>query len=80
LVDDPLQTSTARRNPIAGIVNDAGKLCSAMMPHPENHVEAIMGCTDGPAVFFAGLVRGTCVKAANYCGDRVISTRPFLVV
>ena len=26
-----------------------------MMPHPENHVEAIMGCTDGRGLF-AGLV------------------------
>jgi phosphoribosylformylglycinamidine synthase subunit PurQ / glutaminase len=25
-----------------------------MMPHPENHVEAIMGCTDGRGLF-AGL-------------------------
>ncbi len=39
---------------IAGIVNDRGNvLC--MMPHPENHVEAIMGCTDGRGLF-AGLV------------------------
>jgi len=26
-----------------------------MMPHPENHVEASMGCTDGRGLF-AGLV------------------------
>jgi phosphoribosylformylglycinamidine (FGAM) synthase-like amidotransferase family enzyme len=26
-----------------------------MMPHPENHVEALMGCTDGRGLF-AGLV------------------------
>jgi phosphoribosylformylglycinamidine synthase subunit PurQ / glutaminase len=26
-----------------------------MMPHPENHVEDIMGCTDGRGLF-AGLV------------------------
>jgi phosphoribosylformylglycinamidine synthase len=26
-----------------------------MMPHPENHVEAAMGCTDGRGLF-AGLV------------------------
>jgi phosphoribosylformylglycinamidine synthase subunit PurQ / glutaminase len=25
-----------------------------MMPHPENHVEALMGCTDGRGLF-AGL-------------------------
>ena len=38
---------------IAGIVNDAGNVLG-MMPHPENHVEAIMGCTDGRDLF-AGL-------------------------
>jgi phosphoribosylformylglycinamidine synthase subunit PurQ / glutaminase len=26
-----------------------------MMPHPENHVEAVLGCTDGRGLF-AGLV------------------------
>jgi phosphoribosylformylglycinamidine synthase I len=39
---------------IAGIVNEAGNVLG-MMPHPENHVEAIMGCTDGRGLF-AGLV------------------------
>jgi phosphoribosylformylglycinamidine synthase I len=39
---------------IAGIVNDGGNVLG-MMPHPENHVEAIMGCTDGRGLF-AGLV------------------------
>ncbi len=39
---------------IAGVVNDAGNVLG-MMPHPENHVEAIMGCTDGRGLF-AGLV------------------------
>jgi phosphoribosylformylglycinamidine synthase len=38
---------------IAGIVNDKGNVLG-MMPHPENHVEAIMGCTDGRGLF-AGL-------------------------
>lgn len=38
---------------IAGIVNDSGNVLG-MMPHPENHVEAIMGCTDGRGLF-AGL-------------------------
>jgi len=31
---------------IAGLVNDKGNVLG-MMPHPENHVEDIMGCTDG---------------------------------
>ena len=38
---------------IAGILGDAG-IVLGMMPHPENHVEAIMGCTDGRGLF-AGL-------------------------
>ncbi len=39
---------------IAGIVNAGGNVLG-MMPHPENHVEDIMGCTDGRGLF-AGLV------------------------
>jgi len=39
---------------IAGIVNASGNVLG-MMPHPENHVEDIMGCTDGRGLF-AGLV------------------------
>ena len=39
---------------IAGIINQAGNVLG-MMPHPENHVEDIMGCTDGLGLF-AGLV------------------------
>jgi phosphoribosylformylglycinamidine synthase I len=39
---------------IAGIVSDKGNVLG-MMPHPENHVEEIMGNTDGRGLF-AGLV------------------------
>ncbi|UFS77034.1 phosphoribosylformylglycinamidine synthase subunit PurQ [Tardiphaga sp. 37S4] len=39
---------------IAGIVSERGNVLG-MMPHPENHVEDIMGCTDGRGLF-AGLV------------------------
>ena len=39
---------------IAGIVNERGNVLG-MMPHPENRVEDIMGCTDGRGLF-AGLV------------------------
>lgn len=42
-------------NAIAGIVNEAGNVLG-MMPHPENHVEEAMGCTDGRGLF-AGLVK-----------------------
>jgi phosphoribosylformylglycinamidine synthase len=38
---------------IAGIVSENGNVLG-MMPHPENHVEDIMGCTDGRGLF-AGL-------------------------
>jgi phosphoribosylformylglycinamidine synthase len=40
-------------NAIAGIVNERGNVFG-MMPHPENHVEPAMGCTDGRGLF-AGL-------------------------
>lgn len=39
---------------IAGIISEGGNVLG-MMPHPENHVETIMGCTDGRGLF-AGLV------------------------
>ncbi|MFL5031489.1 MAG: phosphoribosylformylglycinamidine synthase subunit PurQ [Xanthobacteraceae bacterium] len=41
-------------NAIGGILNDSGNVLG-MMPHPENHVEAAMGCTDGRGLF-AGLL------------------------
>ena len=41
-------------NAIAGIVNERGNVLG-MMPHPENHVEAELGVTDGRGLF-AGLV------------------------
>ena len=41
-------------NAIAGIVNGRGNVLG-MMPHPENHVEASIGATDGRGLF-AGLV------------------------
>ena len=41
-------------NAIAGIVNERGNVLG-MMPHPENHVEAALGPTDGRGLF-QGLV------------------------
>jgi phosphoribosylformylglycinamidine synthase len=41
-------------NAIAGIVNERNNVLG-MMPHPENHVEAVIGSTDGRGLF-AGLV------------------------
>ena len=40
-------------NAIAGVLNDKGNVLG-MMPHPENHVEAALGSTDGRGLF-AGL-------------------------
>ena len=51
---DPAWNLNGASNAIAGILNDRGNVLG-MMPHPENHVEASMGCTDGRGLF-AGLV------------------------
>jgi len=51
---DPAWNVNGATNAIAGIVNARGNVLG-MMPHPENHVEAAMGCTDGRGLF-AGLV------------------------
>jgi phosphoribosylformylglycinamidine synthase len=51
---DPSWNLNGSTNAIAGIVNARGNVLG-MMPHPENHVEAAMGCTDGRGLF-AGLV------------------------
>ncbi|HVX99133.1 MAG TPA: phosphoribosylformylglycinamidine synthase subunit PurQ [Pseudorhodoplanes sp.] len=50
---DPKFNFNGATNAIAGIVNDGGNV-AGLMPHPENHVEAVMGCTDGRGLF-AGL-------------------------
>jgi phosphoribosylformylglycinamidine synthase I len=42
-------------NAIAGVLNDRGNVLG-MMPHPENHVEAALGPTDGRGLF-AGLTQ-----------------------
>ncbi|GIK79143.1 MAG: phosphoribosylformylglycinamidine synthase subunit PurQ [Pseudorhodoplanes sp.] len=52
---DPDWNHNGAINAIAGIVNAGGNVLG-MMPHPENHVESIMGCTDGRGLF-AGLVQ-----------------------
>ena len=48
-VDEPSNINGAAQS-IAGIVNERGNVLG-MMPHPENHVEDIMGCTDGRGLF-----------------------------
>jgi phosphoribosylformylglycinamidine synthase I len=53
-VVDPQWNVNGAINAIAGIVNERGNV-AGMMPHPENHVEAEIGCTDGRGLF-AGLV------------------------
>ena len=52
---DPQWNLNGATNAIAGVLNDAGNVLG-MMPHPENHVEASMGSTDGRGLF-AGLVQ-----------------------
>jgi phosphoribosylformylglycinamidine synthase subunit PurQ / glutaminase len=52
---DPHWNLNGATNAIAGILNEAGNVLG-MMPHPENHVEASMGSTDGRGLF-AGLVQ-----------------------
>jgi phosphoribosylformylglycinamidine synthase len=51
---DPNFNHNGAINAIAGIINAHGNVLG-MMPHPEYHVEAAMGCTDGRGLF-AGLV------------------------
>jgi phosphoribosylformylglycinamidine synthase subunit PurQ / glutaminase len=49
----PAANVNGSTNAIAGIVSDRGNVLG-MMPHPENHVEAAIGSTDGRGLF-AGL-------------------------
>jgi phosphoribosylformylglycinamidine synthase I len=51
---DPAWNVNGATNAIAGIVNEGGNVLG-MMPHPENHVEAELGVTDGRGLFL-GLV------------------------
>ena len=53
---DPNWNINGAINAIAGILNERGNVLG-MMPHPENHVEAAIGVTDGRGLF-AGLVGG----------------------
>jgi len=50
---DPSWNFNGSTNAIAGIVNERGNVLG-LMPHPENHVEAALGSTDGRGLF-AGL-------------------------
>jgi len=51
---DPAWNVNGATNAIAGILSERGNVLG-MMPHPENHVEAALGVTDGRGLF-AGLV------------------------
>ena len=51
---DPRWNVNGAVNAIAGILSERGNVLG-MMPHPENHVEAAIGPTDGRGLF-AGLV------------------------
>jgi phosphoribosylformylglycinamidine synthase subunit PurQ / glutaminase len=52
---DPAWNHNGAINAIAGIANEGGNVLG-MMPHPENHVEASIGPTDGRGLF-AGLAQ-----------------------
>lgn len=52
---DPKWNVNGATNAMAGILNEAGNVLG-MMPHPENHVEASIGVTDGRGLF-AGLAQ-----------------------
>jgi phosphoribosylformylglycinamidine synthase len=51
---DPKANVNGSMGAIAGIVNERRNVLG-LMPHPEDHVEAALGCTDGRGLF-AGLV------------------------
>jgi phosphoribosylformylglycinamidine synthase subunit PurQ / glutaminase len=50
---DPSWNLNGATNFMAGIVNEKGNVLG-MMPHPENHIESVIGVTDGRGLF-AGL-------------------------
>ena len=50
---DPAWNVNGATNAIAGVLNHKGNVLG-LMPHPENHVEAALGPTDGRGLF-AGL-------------------------
>jgi phosphoribosylformylglycinamidine synthase I len=50
---DPSWNLNGATNFMAGVLNDKGNVLG-MMPHPENHVESVIGVTDGRGLF-AGL-------------------------
>jgi phosphoribosylformylglycinamidine synthase len=52
---DPRWNINGATNAIAGILNEHGNVLG-LMPHPENHVEAAIGPTDGRGLF-AGLTQ-----------------------
>jgi phosphoribosylformylglycinamidine synthase subunit PurQ / glutaminase len=47
---DPNWNVNGASNAIAGIINEHGNVLG-LMPHPENHVEAAVGSTDGRGLF-----------------------------
>ena len=51
---DPRWNVNGATNSIAGVLNEKLNVLG-LMPHPENHVETAVGCTDGRGLF-AGLV------------------------
>jgi phosphoribosylformylglycinamidine synthase subunit PurQ / glutaminase len=52
--NDPAWNINGATHGIAGVLSEKHNVLG-LMPHPENHVEAMLGCTDGRGLF-AGLV------------------------
>ena len=52
---DPRWNVNGATHAIAGVLNERGNVLG-MMPHPENHVESVIGSTDGRGLF-AGLAQ-----------------------
>jgi len=52
---DPRWNVNGATHAIAGVLNERGNVLG-LMPHPENHVEASVGPTDGRGLF-AGLTQ-----------------------
>src|SRR6201982_1295779 len=67
---DPNWNHNGAMNGIAGIINEHGNVLG-MMPHPENHVEASMGRTDGRGLF-AGLWDYLSTAAQSSRGQRLV--------
>lgn len=59
-IQDPAWNFNGSARAIAGVCNRRGNVLG-LMPHPERHAEAILGCADGLEIF-AGAIRGVAAE------------------